>query len=87
MQQLHYNLYMPRIQPFDSCQINVNFRDHPPPHFHVIANDGREWLVRIDNCEVLEGPRDVRVIRVAMEWAAIPKNRDLLMQRFLEYRK
>ncbi len=58
-----------------------------PPHFHVIANDGREWLVRIDNCEVLEGPRDVRAIRVALEWAAIQKNRDLLMSRFLEYRQ
>lgn len=56
-----------------------------PPHFHVIANDGREWLVRIDNGEILEGPRDVRAIRVALEWANIPENRDLLMCRFLEY--
>lgn len=78
---------MPRIHTFDSCQINVNFKDHSPPHFHVIANDGREWLVRIDNCEVLEGPRDARAIRVALEWAALPTNRDLLMQRFLEYRQ
>lgn len=78
---------MPRIQSFDSCQINVNFKDQLPPHFHVFANDGREWLVRIDNCEVLEGPREIRSIRVALEWAAAPKNKELLMRRFLEYRQ
>jgi len=33
---------MPRIQSFDSCQININLRDHMPPHFHVIVKDGRE---------------------------------------------
>lgn len=86
MHWLHYNDAMPRIRSFDSCQINVNFRDHLPPHFHVIASDGREWLVRIDSCETLEGPRDTRSIRVALEWAAIPEKRDLLMYRFLEYR-
>lgn len=58
-----------------------------PPHFHVLANDGREWLVRIDNREILEGPRDIRAIRHALEWASVPENRDLLMHRFLELRQ
>lgn len=58
-----------------------------PPHFHVLAKDGREWLVRIDNEEVLEGPRDTRLIRIALEWASVPNNRELLMRRFLELRQ
>ena len=45
---------MPRVHSFDSCWINIYPKDHMPPHFHVLASDGREWLVRIDNGEVLE---------------------------------
>ncbi len=55
-----------------------------PPHFHVLAGDGREWLVRIDNGEVLEGDRSTRSIRVALEWAAVPANRDRLLHIFWE---
>ena len=73
---------MPRIQRFDSCQININPKDHMPPHFHVLASDGQEWLVRIDNCEVLEGPRNTRMIRAALEWAVKSDNRELRMCRF-----
>lgn len=75
---------MPRIQSFDSCQININPKDHMPPHFHVIVKDGREWLVRIDNGEVMDGPRDIRLIRDALAWAADPANRAFLTRRFLE---
>lgn len=78
---------MPRIQRFGSCQININPKDHMPPHFHVLANDGQEWLVKIDTCEVLEGPRDTRLIQVALEWAVAPINRELLMRRFMELRQ
>lgn len=55
-----------------------------PPHFHVMASDGREWLVRIDNGEVLEGSRNTRSIRAALEWAAVPINRDKLLHIFWE---
>jgi Domain of unknown function (DUF4160) len=55
-----------------------------PPHCHVLANDGREWLVRIDNGEVLEGGRNTRTIRVALEWVAIPENRNRLAKIFWE---
>jgi len=53
-----------------------------PPHFHVVANDGREWLIRIDNGEVLEGARSTRSIRAALEWAAVPTNRSRLLHIF-----
>ena len=55
-----------------------------PPHFHVLTNDGREWLVRIDNGEVLEGSRGTRAIRAALEWAAVPVNCDRLLHLFWE---
>lgn len=75
---------MPRIKSFDSCQISIYPDDPMPPHFHVLASDGREWLVRIDDGQVLEGPRNTRAIRAALDWATVPANRELLMHRFLE---
>jgi hypothetical protein len=78
---------MPRIESFAACEIRINFNDHMPPHFHVLDKRGREWLVRIDNGVVLEGPRDLRAIRAVLEWAAQEENAKLLMQRFLEYRR
>lgn len=78
---------MPRIESFAACEIRINFNDHMPPHFHVLDKHGREWLVRIDNGVVLEGPRNLRSIRAALEWAADEENRKLLMQRFMEYRR
>lgn len=46
---------MPNVHSFDSCQINLYPKVHMSPHFHVLASDAREWLVRIDNGEGLEG--------------------------------
>ena len=78
---------MPRIESFAACEIRINFNDHMPPHFHLLDKHGREWLVRIDDGVVLEGPRDLRTIRAALEWAAEAENRKRLMQRFMEYRR
>lgn len=84
---MHYDALMPRVHSFDSCQINIYPKDHMPPHFHVLANDGREWLVRIDNGKVLEGDRNTRSIRDALEWATVPKNKAKLLQYFWELHK
>ena len=84
---MHYDAHMPRVHSFDSCQINIYPKDHMPPHFHVVASDSREWLVRIDNGEVLEGDRNTRAIRSALEWAAKPVNRTYLMHYFWELHK
>jgi hypothetical protein len=75
---------MPRVHSFDSCQIYIYPKDHMPPHFHVLSSDGREWLVRIDDGEVMEGARSTRSIRAALEWASVPINRDRLLQIFWE---
>lgn len=78
---------MPRIRSFDNCEIRVYFMDHLPPHFHILDKGGREWLVRIDDGTILAGPRDARIVRVALEWAAAEENSKLLMRRFMEYRR
>lgn len=84
---MHYYLQMPRVHSFASCQINIYPKDHMPPHFHVLASDGREWLVRIDNGDVLEGDRNTRAIRAALQWASVPENQDTLLHYFWELHK
>jgi hypothetical protein len=58
------------------------FDDHPPPHFHVITNDGRECVYRIDTLELRDGEY-VRDVNEALDWAAA--NRAELYGRWLEY--
>ena len=58
------------------------FDDHAPPHFHVISNDDREGMYRIDTLELWEGEY-VRDADEALEWASV--NRDELYVRWQEY--
>lgn len=74
---------MPIIQRFASCVIRINLRDHLPPHFHVVMNDGREVLVRIDTLTILRGNVPARELTEALTWAG--QNRLLLMTKFEEY--
>ena len=46
------------------------FEDHNPPHFHVLANDGREAQVRLGSLRVLNGEVDKRALAEAREWGA-----------------
>jgi hypothetical protein len=47
---------MPVVTRFPDCRIRINAKDHPPPHFHVLLNDGREAWVTITELKiVLEG--------------------------------
>jgi hypothetical protein len=74
---------MPVIQRFATCVVRVNLRDHLPPHFHVVMNDGREALVRIDTLQIIRGKVPDRELVEALAWAS--KNRLLLMKKFEEY--
>jgi hypothetical protein len=38
---------MPVVVRFPHCRVRINAKDHPPPHFHVLLNDGREEWVTI----------------------------------------
>ncbi|WP_416340113.1 DUF4160 domain-containing protein [Pseudomonas sp. C11] len=43
--------------------------DHPPPHFHVVLNDGREALVEIEGLALLPCKLKLREIDDALAWA------------------
>ena len=73
---------MPVIRRFTNCVLRINLKDHAPPHFHIVMNDGREVWVRIDPAEIIHGKVAKREVAEALEWAK--SNRALLAARFKE---
>jgi hypothetical protein len=59
------------------------FKDHPPPHFHVITRSDERVAVVIETLAVFAGEADARDIAEALDWAA--NNRELLRERWQEY--
>jgi hypothetical protein len=43
--------------------------DHNPPHFHILANDGRQCLVQIGTLVVLNGNVSAAALAEALAWA------------------
>jgi len=82
MQQLHYNSRMPVIERFPHCRVRIHANDHPPPHFHVVMNDGREAWVTIAELKIVYGKVAVREIADVLSWAAV--NRSMLAAKFKE---
>lgn len=85
MQQLHYNARMPVIERFPNCRVRINANDHPPPHFHVLMNDGREAWVTIAELKIVYGKVVVREIADVLSWAAA--NRSVLAAKFKELQR
>ncbi|MBU4423848.1 MAG: DUF4160 domain-containing protein [Gammaproteobacteria bacterium] len=52
---------MPVVARFSHCRVRVNAKDHPPPHFHVLLNDGREAWVTIAELKIVHGKVAVAV--------------------------
>jgi hypothetical protein len=73
---------MPVIQRFPQCVVRLNPKDHAPPHFHVIMNDGREAWVRIDSGEIIYGKIAAREISQILDWAK--SHRETLAAKFAE---
>lgn len=73
---------MPVIQRFANCLVRINPRDHAPPHFHIVMNDGREVWVRIDTVEIIHGKVAVREVAAVLDWAK--SNREYLVAKFEE---
>jgi Domain of unknown function (DUF4160) len=40
---------MPTIRRFERCRITMYFKDHAPPHFHVITNSDERVTVIIES--------------------------------------
>lgn len=73
---------MPVIARFASCQLRLYPNDHPPPHFHVLLNDGREAWVTIEELRIVHGNVFPREIAEALNWAQ--QHRGELATRFEE---
>ena len=73
---------MPTLQKFISSKIEMRFRDHLPPHVHVVTADRREALIVIESLAVTGNiPR--RELGEALAW--IRENRTLLLETWERY--
>lgn len=76
---------MPVIQRFAQCRLRINAKDHPPPHFHVLLNDGREAWVTIADLKIVHGKVAVREISNVLDWAQ--SNQAMLAATFEELQR
>lgn len=60
---------MPEISRFFGIVISMNYRDHPPPHFHV-RYGGQKAIIAIETLTLLRGRLSPRVFGMVMEWAS-----------------
>lgn len=64
-------------------KIAMYFGDHAPPHFHVLANDGREAQYVIETLALLAGEVAARDAEEALAWAKV--NRQKLFDLWQQY--
>jgi len=76
---------MPVIERFANCRVRINAKDHPPPHFHVLLNDGREAWVTISELTIVHGKVTAREIGNVLTWAE--DNRAILANTFEELQR
>lgn len=58
---------MPTISMFFGCVVQMYWRDHPPPHIHVLYQ-GFEALFAIETGEVIAGEIPPAVARLIRDW-------------------
>ena len=61
---------MPELSRFFGIVIQMYYRDHQPPHFHVRYGD-QKAIVSIDGLYPLGGQLTPRVYGMVIEWASI----------------
>lgn len=76
---------MPIIQRFANCRVRINAQDHPPPHFHVQLNDGREAWISIQPLKIIHGRVSEREIAAVLDWAR--ERQDWLTETFEELQR
>ncbi len=77
---------MPTLRDFGSLQIRIYFKDHNPPHVHVVSA-GETALVRIADGATIRGEIDAAMLRRARARAWVAENRDELLVRWVEFQK
>ena len=73
---------MPALYTAEGWKITMYFRDHAPPHFHVMTRDRREAQIRISDLAVMAGHVPGATLAAAREWAAA--NKPVLMAKWDE---
>lgn len=59
---------MPTYKTFDAFRIELQSRDHAPPHFHVVGPDFHA-LIAIRDLQVLRGTITRRALAEVAAWA------------------
>lgn len=70
---------MPEISRFFGIVIYMNWREHPPPHFHAVYGE-QEALVTLDG-KVYAGSLPGRALSMVREWLAL--YRDELVENWV----
>ena len=58
---------MPPIAKINGIAIQMHYRDHNPPHFHV-RSGSEKALVRLSDGEIIAGKLSPRIARRVREW-------------------
>lgn len=61
---------MPTISTFYGLLIQMFFRDHAPPHFHVKYGDCKA-VIDIQKLELIEGRLPRRALGLVLDWAEL----------------
>ena len=64
---------MPELSRFLGITIAMYFKDHNPPHFHVLYNE-YDAEIEIKTLSVLDGKLPPRILGLALEWAELHKD-------------
>lgn len=59
------------------------FRDHLPPHFHIVTRSDERVAVLIETLGILAGNADARDLEQALAWAG--SNRETLRRLWRRY--
>lgn len=59
------------------------FRDHPPPHFHIVTCSNERVSVHIETLAIIAGWADARDLEEALGWAGA--NRETLRRLWRRY--
>jgi len=64
---------MPELSRFLGMTIAMYFKDHNPPHFHVLYNE-YDVAIEIKTLSVIDGKVPPRILGLALEWAEMHKD-------------
>lgn len=73
---------MPTLKDFGDCQIRMYFKDHNPPHVHVVRPD-ETAMVRIEDGAVIAGDIDSAMLKRARAWIA--ERKDEFLTKWVDF--